>query len=76
MLDRVGSEDSVGSTCTTPHISFVFKPIFDLLADCATWMVVRVPLLVDLKIKILTLSSTCTPLHQGLGQFEITVRFI
>ena len=74
MLDRVGSADSVGSTCTTPHISLVFKPIFDLLADCAKWMVVRVPLLVDLKIKILTL--TCTPLHQGLGQFEITVRFI
>ena len=68
--------DSVGSTYTIPHISLVFEPIFDLLANCAKWMVVRVPLLVDLKIKILTLSSTCTPLNQDLGQFEITVRFI
>ena len=72
MLDRVGSADSLGSTCTTPNISLVFKPILDLLADCAKWMVVHVPLLVDLKIKILTLSSIFAPLNQNLGQFEIS----
>ena len=76
LLGRVVHVLPEGSTCTTPHISIYFKDIFTLLADCAKWMVVRVPLLVNLKIKIFTLSGTCTPLHQGLGQFELTVRFI
>ena len=68
MLDRVGS------TCTTPHISLLFEAIYTLLAGCAKWMVVRVPLLVDLKIKILNLGSTCTPLNKILASSKL-VRF-
>ena len=43
-----GILDRVGSTCTTPHISLLFEATYTLLAGCAKWMVVRVPLLVDL----------------------------
>ena len=68
MLDRVGSADSVGSTCTTPHIPLLFE------AGCDKWMVVHVPLLVDLKIKILNLGSTCTPLNKILASSKL-VRF-